>query len=400
MNKLKKIMIVGGGELQIPVIEAAKKLGYTVIVSDMDENAPGMLIADIKAVISTIDADKILEFAHKNEIDGIVTAATDFPIRSVAATAQALNLVGISEDTAIKATNKRIMRKCLKDAGVSVPDFYGIKNFDEIIELTDKIDKNKKYIMKPVDNSGSRGVFFIDNLRDFGKLREIYDYSRDYSRSGEVLIEEYMYGDEISVETFCVDGECIILQITDKVTSKEPYFVEKMHIQPSKYEGKIKEDIVYEVKRALKALGINNGPAHTEVMVTNEGPKIVEVGARTAGDHISSELLYLSTGIDLAKNLVLFSLGEDIDLERKCDKASVIKYIEAEEGSIKSIYGLEDAKSVEGVYSIKLLKNVGESISKVKNSTDRIGYIIAYADKVDKAVEIAYKAQELIKIEV
>lgn len=400
MRKLKKIMIVGGGELQLPLIEAARKEGYQVLVADMDEQAPGMALAHIKGVISTIDADKILDFAREQKIDGIATAATDFPIRSVAKVAEQLQLRGISSDTALKATDKWLMRKCLKEAGVAVPQFFLIKSFDDLCLASKEADAGREYIVKPVDNSGSRGVFFIEDIKYLAKLKEIFDYSKAYTRSGNLILEEYMRGEEMSVETFCVDGDCKVLQLTDKVTDKEPYFVEKMHIQPSKYEGEMKELIIKEVKKALQALGVKEGPAHTEVMVTEEGPKIVEVGARTAGDHISSDLLYLSTGIDLAKNLVRFALGEEIDLQEKCKRASVIKYIEAKEGTIREIGGLKEAKALEGVHSVKLFKDKGDLIARVKNSTDRLGYVIAFADSAKEAVQIAERACKLIKIEV
>lgn len=400
MKKLKKIMIVGGGELQLPLIEAARKEGYQVLVVDMDEQAPGMALAHVKGIISTIDADKILDFALRQKIDGIATAATDFPIRSVARVADEMRLRGISSETALKATDKWLMRKCLKEAGVAVPEFFLIKSFNDLCLAAEGLDAGKEYIVKPVDNSGSRGVFFIEDIKDLTKLKEIFDYSKRYTRSGNLILEEYMRGDEMSVETFSIDGACKVLQLTDKVTDKEPYFVEKMHIQPSKYQGEMKALIIEEVKKALQALGVKEGPAHTEVMVTREGPKIVEVGARTAGDHISSDLLYLSTGIDLAKNLVRFSLEEEIDLQEKCKRASVIKYIEAKEGTIREIGGLKEAKAMEGVHCVKLFKDRGDIIARVKNSTDRPGYVIAFADTAKEAVHIAERACKLIKIEV
>ena len=125
---MKKLMILGASILQVPAIEEAKSMGLTVIAVDMNPDAVGFKIAGVvKEIISTIDTPAILEAAKRHQIDGIMTLASDMPMQSVAVVSREMGLAGISEDTALKATNKAFMRDALKEAGVPVPLFFRVK---------------------------------------------------------------------------------------------------------------------------------------------------------------------------------------------------------------------------------------------------------------------------------
>lgn len=143
---------------------------------------------------------------------------------------------------------------------------------EQAIELCNQASK---VIVKPADNSGSRGVDLLKN-NDAESLKNAFEYSKSFSRTGESVVEEYIEGSEVSVETMSIDGECHVIQITDKITTGVPYFVEMGHSQPSMLSEKIKGEIAEVAKAANKALGISNGPSHTEIKVTKDGPKIVE----------------------------------------------------------------------------------------------------------------------------
>ena len=120
---MKKLMILGASILQLPAIIRAKEMGLQVIAVDMDQYAIGRETADVFLQISTIDIPKVVEAARILKPDGVMTIASDMPIRTVAAVAKELNLVGVTEDTALKATNKAIMREALKKNNVPIPKF-------------------------------------------------------------------------------------------------------------------------------------------------------------------------------------------------------------------------------------------------------------------------------------
>ncbi len=399
---MKKIMILGASILQLPAIEEAKKMGIDVIAVDMNPNAIGFNVEGVtKEVISTIDIDNVLLAAKTHRIDGIMTLASDIPMRTVAVVARELGLVGISEETALKATNKAIMRETFQTYGVPVPKFYRVKNKDEYLKAIDYF-KNKQIqcIVKPADNSGSRGVNLISDFTDDESVETSFEYSKQYSRDGEIIVEEYMKGPEVSVETLSVSGKCHIIQITDKLTTGEPYFVEMGHNEPSMLPRNIQKEIVKIACDAVNAIGIQNGPAHTEIKVTETGPKIVELGARLGGDNITSHLVPLSTGVNLVKCCIRVALGEEPDFNTKLEKASAIRYLEADAGILSSISGIEEAMEIDGVRQISMVYHEGEQVGEIRNSVDRVGFVIAQGETSRQAVEVCEQAIKKIKIEV
>lgn len=399
---MKKLMILGASILQLPAIEKAKKMGIDVVAVDMNPNAIGFYVEGItKEIISTIDIEQVLLAAKSHKIDGIMTLASDMPMRTVAVVARELGLVGISEETALKATNKAIMRETFKTYGVPSPEFYRISNKDEYLKVVDYF-KNKQIrcIVKPADNSGSRGVNLISDFTDDESINKTFEYSKQYSRSGEIIVEEYMEGPEVSVETLSVNGVCHIIQITDKLTTGASYFVEMGHNEPSMLPEDVQKEIAQIARNAVNAIGIKNGPSHTEIKVTKDGPKIVELGARLGGDNITSHLVPLSTGVDLVECCIRVALGEEPDLSTKIKKASAIRYLNTDVGIISNIIGIEDAMKIDGVHQISMVHHEGERVGEIRNSVDRVGFVIAQAETPRQAIEICEQAIKKIKIKV
>lgn len=395
----KKIMILGASILQMPAIVQAKEMGLKVIAVDMNPQAIGFTVSGIgKELISTTDIPAIVEAAKRHKIDGIMTLATDMPMRSVAAAAKELNLTGIDEETAIKATDKAEMREALKEGNVPVPCFYRVGNEDEFLKIVDMF--NSPFVIKPADSSGSRGINLIKDLEDKEQMRIAYRYSREYSRSGEVVVEEYMAGPEVSVETLSIDGECHVIQITDKITTGAPHFVEMGHTQPTRLGEKIEKRISDVAISANKAIGIKNGPSHTEIIVTAEGPKVVEIGARLGGDNITTHLVPLSTGVNMVKCCIQIALGDKPDITLKWKRGSAIRYFHQHAGVVKEIKGIEEAEKVAGIQQISIVHGIGEHITEIENSGARMGFVIAQGKDADTAERSCMNALEKINVEV
>ena len=385
--KSKKIMILGASILQLPAIQQAKEMGLHVIAVDMNPDAIGFKESGIQCeVISTIDIPAVLKCAKENAIDGIMTLASDMPMQTVALVAEELGLVGISKETALKATNKAFMRDALQDCNVPIPLYHRVNDYQGFLEaVNDIVGRGYKCIVKPADNSGSRGVDLLKSQTP-ENLQKAYDYSKTFSRTGELVVEEYMEGSEVSVETLSINGICHVIQITDKITTGVPYFVEMGHSQPSMLSEKIKEEIAEVAKAANKALDIMDGPSHTEIKVTKDGPKIVELGARLGGDNITTHLVPLSTGVNMDECCIKIALGEAPDLTVKCNKAAAIRYFKTSCGIVKNIIGIHDAELVPGVKQVSIVHGVGEELKEIKSSTDRAGFVICQADSVVEAV--------------
>lgn len=393
----KKLMILGASILQLPAIEKAKEMGLDVLVVDMNPDAVGFNVPGIeKEIISTIDIQAVISAAKRHRIDGIMTLATDMPMRTVAAVAKEMNLIGIDEETALKATNKAEMRKALQLNNVPIPKFYVVSNKDEYKEVVKQFDV--PFIVKPADSSGSRGIFEVKDIHNDDLIIEAYDYCHPFSKVGDVVVEEYMEGPEVSVETLTVNSECHVIQITDKLTTGAPHYVEMGHSQPTMLSNEIAEQISKVAKAANKAIGIKNGPSHTEIIVTKEGPKIVELGARLGGDNITTHLVPLSTGVNMVECCIKIALGEIPDIKKKWNKGSAIRYFEQHAGVIDSIEGVDKAEEIDGVQQISIVHGVGEEVSEINSSGERMGFVIAQDVDVDAAIKDCLAALTKINV--
>lgn len=393
----KKIMILGASILQLPAIEKAKEMGLSVVAVDMNPEAIGFQVPGIETeVISTIDIPKVLEAARKHNIQGVMTLASDMPMRTVAVVAREMGLVGVSEDTALKATDKAVMRQCLQAAGVPVPAFYKVANEEEYARAAASF--RVPFVVKPADNSGSRGIVLVNDPTDSQAVTNAYAYSRQHSRNGNVVVEEYMRGPEVSVETLSAEGVCHVIQITDKLTTGAPHFVEMGHSQPTQLSPETAEQIRQVVIAANRAVGIENGPSHTEVIVTAEGPKIVEIGARLGGDCITTHLVPLSTGVNMVECCIRIALGETPDLTQKFHKGSAIRYFPQTPGKVAAISGVETAQAMDGICQVSIVHGVGETVGHIDSSAARMGFVVAQSSDAKDAIALCQKAMDSIEI--
>ena len=389
---MKRLLIIGASVLQLPAIIKAKEMGFYVGVVDYNPNAIGIAYADEFFEVSTIDIEGVANTAKAFAPDGIMTLATDMPMRSIAQAAKVCNLPGIDMDTAVKSTDKGEMIKAFEEHGVEHPWYYIINDQADLQSVLDRI--TYPCITKPTDNSGSRGVMLVHNEN---QLKEAFVYSAENGRSGGVVVEEYMVGPEVSVEIMVIDGQPHVLQITDKLTTGAPHFVEMGHSQPSRLAAADQEKIRELACRAVKAVGITCGPAHVEIILTENGPKMVELGARMGGDCITTHLVPLSTGVDMIEATIQIACGETPDITPKYNKGSAIRFFDVPCGVIKAIDGVEEAEKISGVRQITFTKQVGDQVGEIGSSTDRVGFVIAQADTAPQAVAACEAALEKVK---
>lgn len=390
---MKKLMIVGASILQLPAILKAKEMGLHVAVVDFNPQAIGIQYADQYYNASTMDEDAVLEAAEDYMPDGIMTLATDMPMRGVSKVSDKLHLHSISYETALKATDKYDMIKAFKEHNVPSPWFFVVDSLEEL--KSHVADMRFPCIIKPTDNAGSHGVAKVNCIQE---LLDSYEYAHSCSRHGKVIVEEYLDGPEVSVEVMVVNGVVNILQITDKITTEAPHFVEMGHTQPSQLPQEICDAICIVTTAACKAVGIDKGPAHVEMKVTERGPVMIELGARMGGDNITTHLVPLSTGIDMVKATIKVALGEEPDIEPMLSFGSAIRYFDVPFGTIKSIENVEVVKQIPGVKQVTFTKEVGDVSNPIHCSNDRVGFVIAQGKSAAEAVAACEKAMKTIKI--
>ena len=298
---MKSLAIIGASYLQRPLVERAKEMGLRTICFAWAEGAVCKDLCDVFYPISITEKEEILRICREEHIDGICTIGSDVAAPTVAYVAEEMGLIGNSYEAAVRAHDKHLMHEALVAAGVDCPRTDGTA---------------LPVVVKPTDRSGSLGVQKVERKAKAKAL----------SMSGQVIVEEYIEGREISVEMISCRGVHYALQITDKVTTGAPHFVELEHHQPSDLPADTQTHIFEITRRALDALGITNGASHSEYKITNEGRIVVmEIGGRMGGDFIGSDLVKLSTGYDFVEGVIRVALGEIIHPEpRQVGRSSVI----------------------------------------------------------------------------
>ncbi len=400
-EKQKKMMILGASALQVPAIKKAKELGYQIILVDYDETAVGFELADVKLVVSTLDQEEVYRQALLYQPDVVITSTSDGPVRTAAYVNERLGKrPDLSYENACCATIKSKMRDRLRECSVPIPKYSAAADFEAFSAAVDRFGGH--CIVKPADNAGSRGVVLLDTSKkgnepeNFRELKEqTYRYSRENSRGGIVMVEEYMQGPEVSVEIMVIEGEPHVLAITDKYITPLPYFVELAHCEPSRLGAETQKQIRETAAQAVRAVGMENVPAHVEIKVTEEGPKIVELAARLGGDFITSRLVPLSTGIDMVGASVVLATGETPDLTPAKSQGAAIHFIHARENQSGVLYKItvpDALYGAEGIEEIALYKKPREAVQGTHSSNDRLGHVITVGKTPAEAMERGKRA--------
>lgn len=398
MTRMKRLLVLAAGILQIPVIKKAREMGYYVIAADDDPNAPGMSLAD-KAITpkGLMNEENMVSIAREEKIDGVIHPCSEVAMRVMGRINDELHLSGISKDIAIRATNKHLMREAFEAYGAPNPKSLLVKDEDDAWN-TFCNDFDTDAILKPSRNSGSRGIAKVEKGISKDKFVNLYRRALDESRDHQVLMEQFIDGPEFSVEIIVWRGEPHVLAVTDKKTTEAPYFVELGHSQPSVFPKEIQKKVERGAIAGCRALGLTCCAAHCELKVQNGEAYLMEIGARMGGDFISTELTHLSTGIDMVAATINVVLGIEPNLQPVETKHGVaIRYFTPKPGKVVSILNTEVLNSP-SVYDAELYVKPGDEVREVKSSLDRSGHVIVTATTPYEAVNLAEKILDELKI--
>lgn len=380
----KSVLVFGAGELQGSLIENVKRLDYKVIAIDPDPNAPCRHLADVFETVGADDFDKTLSIAKKYRISGLVTSSTDKPLKMMAKVAESLNLIFPSVDSVRLATDKFLMKRTFIKH--KIPCAQGFLVNRNLFINNYSTGVNFPVVVKPVDSSGSRGVIVCNNIVE---MQQAVELAMKFTKKKNVLIEEYIEGKEISVESLTYGGKTHIIQITDKLTSFPPYNVELGHTEPSALSEHLQNIVKELVIEVIQALSLDNCASHTEIKINRDIPYVIEVGARLGGDFITSHLVPLSTGVNMEQMLTLIACGERPIIEKNFLGGSAIRYLALPPGRVETISELSFLKGNSSVKRYKLFVKEKDIIEPVTNSLNRHGYVITTGKNARDAASIA-----------
>lgn len=398
MKDKRGVIIIGAGLMQIPLIQAARRMGLRTIVTDYNRRAPGFAMADIALEVSTRNIDfSVLtarRIAEQIPVHGVLTVGTDAS-RTVSAVAAALELPGIRYDVAERATNKVKMRQCFKEHGVPSPDFEYVWSREDARRAVSRI--GLPAVIKPADNMGARGVRLLSRKKE---IDDAFTAARRASVSGMLIIEEFMQGEELSIDALIWDGRIEITGIGDRIINGSPYFIELGHTMPSIMPQKVQKQAVEVMKQGIHALGIDTGAAKGDIKITPDGPKIGELAARLSGGFMSGYTYPLATGVNLMSAALRISMGEDPgDLTPRFNRVAAERAIIPPTGKITSIKGLDQARALPGVENIFTMYQVGDTFNNPTCNMGKFGNLIAVADTREELFSVCEKALSRIEIQ-
>lgn len=393
-----RIFILGCGSMQIPALRIARELGWYVAAADGNSEAVGCGLCDEFFHVDLKDTDALIEAASGMAggagPDGVFTAGTDFSY-SVATVAATLGLPGHSQEAALRATDKVLMRRVFRDADVPSPPFVEVGPNDDACAVADDIPG--PWVVKPVDSMGARGVVRIDHSAD---LADALDVARGYSRSGRALLESFMEGPEFSLDALVEDGSIIRCGLADRHIVFPPYFIEIGHTIPSKVNNEIAENLWDVFGRGIEALGLTHGSAKGDVKLTPSGPMIGEIAGRLSGGYMSGWTWPYASGIESTRGALRLAVGLPADLtEPETGTVCAERALIGIDGTVRTLDGIERALHISGVKNVFLRYKSGEKLVFPRNNVEKAGNVIAVAADRETADERARAALRALRLE-
>ncbi|MDG1570404.1 ATP-grasp domain-containing protein [Bacillus cereus] len=324
----------------------------------------------------------------------------EYDVPVAAEIAKRYNFPGLNPEAAYTSRNKANTRRVCAEKGVPAPKFWTVETLEDILNVIDEV--TFPCIVKPADETSSTDVIRCLNkeevINHFKSIKSKRVNTRGQKRSQEILIEEFLIGYEVSVETITSKNNTYVLGVTDKLLSGNDHFVEVGHIFPSCLPEDVIKDCHNVVKLALDAIGFDFGVAHTELKITKDGPKLIEINARPAGDKIP-DLVEYSLNLSSLKQLLLMSLGEEPDITNLVPyRGAAIRFLISPPGVITEYAGVELIDSLNGIqeYSIPNLK--GRLVNPLTKNGERLGYVVATGRTAFEAARIAEAAVQQVSI--
>lgn len=391
----KSILIFGVGELQRSIIRRAKMKGLFTIGIDPCADAVCKDEVDAFDIVGGQDFEGTFAVVEKYGVDAIVTAATDKPLVMMARVAEKYGFPFYSIETAQWSTDKYQMKQRFLEGGVPCARGRLIAKVEEADDLYYPL------IVKPRDNSGSRGVKLCRNKEE---LQKAMQEALQYSHLDTVLVEEYIEGQEYSIEGLHYEGKSEVIQFTEKTTTEFPYNVELEHKQPANLTDVQKHEIYEVISKIAQCMHFENCPSHTELKINERGVFIIETSPRLGGDYITSTLVPLSTGINMEDQLLNIALGKKVDTQTgRVEKASGVCFFCLPEGVVRRIDPkINEVATWPGVYGFELKLKEGDKVNQITSSLDRYGEIIiegnTYKEINDRMMVYDKRICELVEL--
>jgi biotin carboxylase len=376
---MKKLAIIGGGYMAKIYSQNAHEMeiethAFSLKTGIVDENA-----FDYVYDVNILDKKAVLALCKQARIDGVV-ATTELTIATAAYVADKMGLIAIPYEIAKVITDKYRNRQVSSNVeGLNHPKFCEVSSCKEILDL----NYNYPIVLKPTSKGGKRGVVVI-NSKD--EVKDAFEYTlQDSGNALPFIVEEFITAEmECSVESLSYHGKNYIVQVTEKITSGPPHCVELAHFQPARLSPKMIQKIQEVLNRGLTAIGIENGPCHTEIRIRDDEIYLVEFNARPGGDHIAYPLTELSTGYPYIKGAIQVALGcfNGVNLDDKDRRYAGVLFVTEQTADWKALF--DKCQDYDWCYKKNFISNELQSITH--NNGFNLNYFIFCSDQLPEFI--------------
>lgn len=390
----QRLLVLGAGRHQAPLIERAERRGICTIALDPYPDAPGKRAASIAANGDALDADRVLEVARQYRVDGVTTIGTDQPVLVMARVAAAMGLpCHLDESGALAATNKAAMGPALRTAGVPMPQSVTI---DRLADPGDVELPALPCVVKAADSQGQRGMSIV---RSAPALREAIARAREVSRTSTVVVEHFHEGPEFTINAWINAGTALFAIALDRITVNPPPSIGicLQHVYPSVHARD--EPVFREIAEAVaRAYGMERGPLYIQTIASPDGYRVIEAASRVGGGH-EAQLLPRLTTLDLVDRTIDLALGNPeapLSIEHKM-ASGLVNFIVTSPGNLVDLSDFSalvaDGTLDEGAWYVE----PGHQQGPIVDSMDRVGYFVVTAPSRSEALDRAHHAYGLLR---
>ncbi|MFF4230639.1 ATP-grasp domain-containing protein [Streptomyces sp. NPDC001820] len=402
---METILVVGG---RPETLVKAKEIGLRVLsLQHKDRLLPAhVAAADALFLVDYTDWEltrPLVETVH--EVYGFthVVSLAEQCMETVGRINDLLGLPGTSEEVSALFKDKLAMREHL--AGTDVPTVAAASVEDADAIRAFGAEHGYPVVLKPIGNTASRGVRIIDSADDVDQAwREANGLAGrtdlvlgQFFPVDRFLVEEFIGGPEYSVETFSFDGRHSVVAITEKYTWG---VVEAAHALPARISPQSEREVVSYIRAFLDAMGLRDGLAHTEIKITDKGPRVIESHNRIAGERIP-DLVISAYEIDLEQYSVgaPFGLLPELPDRPEALRGAATRFFAAEPGRIVAIHGADEVREHEATVDLEFFVGIGDTAVLVVENFDRSGQVLARGVDTAAAADICDRLAEKISFE-
>lgn len=388
---MKKLMVLGAGISQLPLIQTAKRMGLYVIVLSNPGSYPGFAWADKIYYEDTTNIDKVVEVSQLEQINGICTTGTDVAVKAIGKVVDTLGVCGVSYDSALMSSNKWAMKLAFLEHDVRTAKFIKVKNIEDAYHALDSL--SLPLIFKAVDSGASKGIVKVEHA---SQVKYAYDAVMRATRQDFFIVEQFIEGIEFGAQAFVYNHTIQFVMPHGDLMFYGDAGVPIGHHVPYELPEEVTRDIHLQMERSIRALGLNNCAINADFIRKDQEVYVLEIGGR-AGATCLPELVSTFYGFDYYEQMIRVALRMNPNFEIYASQPCACELLISEVAG--QIISIEDNNLLHpNIIQISLDYPIGGRVPKFRVGTDRIGQIIVKGDCLKDAMMLLDEVKKKIAI--